>query len=637
MKHTGLPILVLATVATVSPVIAGQFEPPPTIVVTSAERYVRVLVEADGEDHTDEVTSGAQGGPFVFPASDQLAGMLGSTASGGAMQNTVISSLSIRGSGSVSGEASLGGGEFPNVQAASDSRIFALFSIPEGTRYRLYGTLTAAGDSGGTCLSSAIVQLSTLHTHFVNCQTPVEQQDFFFCGYALDSSQAIAVEVNAFPDGTYQGQGTASFDFTFEVGVGSGDPCDTMDPDWDNDYDGLIDSWELDGIDFDGDGTPEIDLPGLGALPGSPDLFVEIDVMDGIPFDQEAVDDVVRAFAEAPGGQVGNLNGQPAINLVVVLDGDRPAQEPLVVLPNDLLPPDYYDIKHAYFGSADDRNHPDWDQIREVRLGIFRYGVWADTLVRNNGDQLWGLAEAIPSNDFVVAAGRMQSRSELANVLTEALAGIFMHELGHTLGLRHGGQENTPNYKPNYLSVMNYAYDVPMDTTTDQGTNGSEAWRLDYSRTALQTLNENELLEVDGLDGPPGRMILFNSAPQGFPSIINIGWAEADWVDWNSNTITDGFIYERDISNLTDASTSHDILDSYSDWDRLWIDAAGNSAFDDRQPWPYADRVIENGIDEESFLAIQNAAWIDQTALGDLVFANDFELGSTTAWSETVP
>ena len=30
-----------------------------------------------------------------------------------------------------------------------------------------------------------------------------------------------------------------------------------------------------------------------------------------------------------------------------------------------------------------------------------------------------------------------------------------MHELGHTLNLRHGGFEDD-NCKPNYISVMNY-------------------------------------------------------------------------------------------------------------------------------------------------------------------------------------
>ena len=60
-------------------------------------------------------------------------------------------------------------------------------------------------------------------------------------------------------------------------------------------------------------------------------------------------------------------------------------------------------------------------------------------------------------------------------------SGTILHELGHALGLGHGGVEGT-NYKPNYLSVMNYAFDpggVPDRTNSN--------YRLDYSRSALPT------------------------------------------------------------------------------------------------------------------------------------------------------
>ncbi len=43
-------------------------------------------------------------------------------------------------------------------------------------------------------------------------------------------------------------------------------------PDWqtfrpDADGDGLPDTWETDGIDTNDDGTPEVDLPAMGAAP----------------------------------------------------------------------------------------------------------------------------------------------------------------------------------------------------------------------------------------------------------------------------------------------------------------------------------------------------------------------------------
>ncbi len=82
-------------------------------------------------------------------------------------------------------------------------------------------------------------------------------------------------------------------------------------------------------------------------------------------------------------------------------------------------------------------------------------------------------------------------------------AGTFMHELGHSLGLTHGGlYYNTtgsyiptlePNCKPNYQSVMSYQFQVDL---LDDGV-------LDYSEQQLSTLNENGLpAGLTTTDGP---------------------------------------------------------------------------------------------------------------------------------------
>ena len=72
-------------------------------------------------------------------------------------------------------------------------------------------------------------------------------------------------------------------------------------------------------------------------------------------------------------------------------------------------------------------------------------------------------------------------------------AGTFMHELGHSLGLTHGGlyydtpgsyvPTLEPNCKPNYQSVMSYQFQVDL---LDNGA-------LDYSEQQLSTLNEDSL------------------------------------------------------------------------------------------------------------------------------------------------
>jgi hypothetical protein len=88
-----------------------------------------------------------------------------------------------------------------------------------------------------------------------------------------------------------------------------------------------------------------------------------------------------------------------------------------------------------------------------------------------------GIAE-IDGNDVILSLGN--AINDLGSVPTLFnVGGAFMHELGHNLGLNHGGgsdatfttlngvvtprtpdTEITPNFKPNYLSVMNYKFDL---------------------------------------------------------------------------------------------------------------------------------------------------------------------------------
>jgi len=66
-----------------------------------------------------------------------------------------------------------------------------------------------------------------------------------------------------------------------------------------------------------------------------------------------------------------------------------------------------------------------------------------------------GLAEQ-GGNDFVVSLGGIVNKTGVNPHFQ--IASAFMHELGHNLGLHHGGNEPA-NYKPNYLSIMNYRYE----------------------------------------------------------------------------------------------------------------------------------------------------------------------------------
>jgi hypothetical protein len=57
-----------------------------------------------------------------------------------------------------------------------------------------------------------------------------------------------------------------------------------------------------------------------------------------------------------------------------------------------------------------------------------------------------------------------------------------MHELGHALGLQHGGNDGVTNNKPNYLSVMNYAFQMCQIQASPAGATTPIPGGCDYSR-----------------------------------------------------------------------------------------------------------------------------------------------------------
>src|SRR5205823_1794013 len=99
-----------------------------------------------------------------------------------------------------------------------------------------------------------------------------------------------------------------------QLTTGFRDHQPSWQPGTDRDGDGLWDPWETSGLDADGDGTVDVDLPAMGASPDRKDIFVELDHMTGLGLDQGAIDLVVDAFGAAP---VMNLDGSTGISLHV--------------------------------------------------------------------------------------------------------------------------------------------------------------------------------------------------------------------------------------------------------------------------------------------------------------------------------
>lgn len=295
----------------------------------------------------------------------------------------------------------------------------------------------------------------------------------------------------------------------------------------DSDGDGIWDDWERDGVPYKGS-NGEIKryvLPDADYL--QKDVYVEVDAMSGCAPSAIALSDVVAAFRRAPVYNPGGIGG---VSLHLLDGGDVNAIPFVEHIPSNGQAAINY--CRQFFGSKAERESSDPAQaaLLAVKRQVIRHCLFANAWCPANCSS--GMAAGVPSNEFFVAvAGSVfDSRDPIATV-----AGTFMHELGHTLGLTHGGARSELtcgfNYKPNYYSVMNYLWQMPVAAY-----NG---WRLDYSREAWGTLNESALEEGKGLGVPVGSSVSRNlQIPWGGFSGGQVHFARAragSPVDWDQN------------------------------------------------------------------------------------------------------
>ncbi|MEX2185792.1 MAG: right-handed parallel beta-helix repeat-containing protein [Pirellulales bacterium] len=102
----------------------------------------------------------------------------------------------------------------------------------------------------------------------------------------INSSRAGASDLHLTVNrqsGAYTGDVTSSGPSDYVTGNADGGGLDRgrlfFTVDTDGDGDGLMNSWEINGLDVNKDGVIDLDLPGLGANPRHKDLFVELDAM----------------------------------------------------------------------------------------------------------------------------------------------------------------------------------------------------------------------------------------------------------------------------------------------------------------------------------------------------------------------
>jgi hypothetical protein len=284
--------------------------------------------------------------------------------------------------------------------------------------------------------------------------------------------------------------------------------------------------------------------------------------------DAAAVNWVVQAFANAP---VDNPDGIQGINLHIDVDD--------AIAHQDFLNLGCF-AGGAGIGSYDTvKGDANVFGANNPRRFAYRYAIFAHFQHPTSGSSGCGEVEG---NDFLVtlAGFGFNFNGHVAHQ-----AGTLMHEFGHNLGLRHGGDVNA-NYKPNYLSIMSYSFQFTGIPPNDPDGAGPLQGRMDYSDQVLPDLDENNLDEPDGVGN--GADDTRYSCPN-----YNVRTAAASGaIEWNCDGDDTDLGLSHSINrdcvdiNGSDACDAGeppvlDVLTGYDDWANILYDFQNTNGYED--------------------------------------------------------
>ncbi len=357
-----------------------------------------------------------------------------------------------------------------------------------------------------------------------------------------------------------------------EISIGT----DPQNPDTDGD--GIKDGHEVNGVDVNGDEVIDLFFP--DANPRRRDIFVEVDCMvdrctnpSQERFREEVFDEVENVFANAP---LTNHDGTQGISIHFLVD------ETDIPLEDDIGAEWFNTAGKVFFGTQEERQHTNSDAILKSKTEdfLFHYVFFVNKYEGENGG-----AGEMPGNDLVIA--NRQGFLGILNNSLEVQSSKLLHELGHNLGLGHGGriqdEENSQttipddtNCKPNYLSAMSYARSYNIYYGFFELRTLPRVF--DFSSEVLPPLNENALNETAGI-GTDQRTI-FGPPESRISNGHSIDWnRDGDSTDENVNEVViNGRSTPADINWISDkidkcGSNTETILEGSNDWGNLLFDA----------------------------------------------------------------
>ena len=277
-----------------------------------------------------------------------------------------------------------------------------------------------------------------------------------------------------------------------------------------------------------GSTIPCVNFPAMGAKPSVPDIFIQIDWMqstglsvpDHIHSPQLAALNMVGSTFQSHGinmhfdvGKSSTYQTSPASPYIIpaaYAQGGNVVEESSVLcfpsstvtcgFPNQSSEYSVLGWKTGFSAIKDGDSGFPLGALPQLfaqnRKDSFHYALFAHAIAATtalsapNAGSISGVAD-LPGGDLMVTLGLWRTgpatppTDQVGTTLEQA--GTLMHELGHNLGLGHGGWYGTPVCKPDYPSVMNYLYQV--QGLTDAA--GNE--HLDYSYGLLLPLDEDAL------------------------------------------------------------------------------------------------------------------------------------------------